>query len=124
MNHPALYHRINFVQRHDARSILKKYAGSIMWREDGEDNLLDVGCGSGDVLVDYIYPVMPKNFQKIIGLDISEAMIRYAKKTFKKYQRVEFQTADIGGDDIPSELFDQFDHVTSFYCLHWVQDLK
>ena len=38
--------------------------------------LLDVGCGSGDVLVDTILPKLPENFIEIVGVDISDEMIK------------------------------------------------
>ncbi|XP_013114871.2 juvenile hormone acid O-methyltransferase [Stomoxys calcitrans] len=125
MNQACLYHRANEVQRHDAEEIIIEYAKKIEWRLDGCDALLDVGCGSGDVLMDFIYPIMPKQFERIVGTDISDKMIKFAKSCYNSYPQCDFKQLDIASEDkLPTDLVGAFDHVTSFYCLHWVQDQR
>ena len=125
MNKACLYQRANSLQRRDAKQVLDEFAHMIQWRSDGNDSLLDIGCGSGDVTIDYILPLMPINFQRLIGVDISEQMIKYACDNFK-HPDIKFYKADIG-NDIEVKILNQinnFDHITSFYCLHWVQNQK
>lgn len=125
MNQACLYHRANQVQRHDAEQIIKEYFNRLQWRLDGCDSLLDVGSGSGDVLMDFIYTIMPVKFDRIVGSDISPKMINYAKKCYNLQKKCEFRVLDISTDwGVPNDMKEQFDHVTSFYCLHWIQNQR
>ncbi|XP_030383951.1 juvenile hormone acid O-methyltransferase [Scaptodrosophila lebanonensis] len=125
MNQASLYQRANQVQRHDAKLILEQYASVLQWRTDGQDKLIDVGSGSGNVLMDFVHPLLPKSFGQLVGTDISSKMVGYANKCYgKKFERTHFQVLDIGCEELPQRLEGQFDHVTSFYCLHWVQNLR
>ncbi|XP_017134068.1 juvenile hormone acid O-methyltransferase [Drosophila elegans] len=123
MNQASLYQHANQVQRHDAKLILDEFASTLQWRSDGEDALLDVGSGSGNVLMDFVRPLLPKRGQ-LVGTDISSQMVGYASKYYQGEERTRFQVLDIGCERLPEELKARFDHVTSFYCLHWVQNLK
>uniref|UniRef100_A0A1B0G6F8 Methyltransferase domain-containing protein n=1 Tax=Glossina morsitans morsitans TaxID=37546 RepID=A0A1B0G6F8_GLOMM len=71
MNRPALYHRANVVQRYGVVGVLKKYSNILEWRLDGQDSLIDIGSGSGDVLKDCVYPLMPRNCAILVDSDIS-----------------------------------------------------
>ncbi|XP_075150090.1 juvenile hormone acid methyltransferase [Haematobia irritans] len=125
MNQACLYHRANEVQRHDAEEIIREFAERLEWRLDGSDSLLDVGCGSGDVLMDFIYPIMPKQFERLVGTDISNKMIKFAQNCYSSYGHCEFKQLDIATEDkLPQDLQGAFDHVTSFYCMHWIQDQR
>ncbi|KAH8376164.1 hypothetical protein KR200_005411 [Drosophila serrata] len=123
MNQASLYQHANQVQRHDAKLILDEFASTLQWRSDGEDTLLDVGSGSGNVLMDFVKPLLPSRGQ-LVGTDISSQMVGYASKHYQREERTRFQVLDIGCESLPQELRGRFDHVTSFYCLHWVQNLK
>ncbi|TMW51282.1 hypothetical protein DOY81_003668, partial [Sarcophaga bullata] len=125
MNQACLYHKANQVQRHDAEQILKEYAQKLEWRLDGTDTLLDVGSGSGDVLMDFILPIMPEKFEKIVGTDLSPKMVNYARNYYRQHENCDFRVLDIGSEvNLPNDLREQFNHVTSFYCLHWVQNQR
>ncbi|XP_055386736.1 juvenile hormone acid O-methyltransferase [Condylostylus longicornis] len=123
MQAASLYCRSNYVQRRDAKEVVKEYSKILQWRYDGEDTLMDIGCGSGDVLIDYILPIMPKKFKKLTGIDISENMIKYAKNYYKNIKNVEFNVLDIE-NDLNEIYYDQYDHITSFYCWHWIQNQR
>ncbi|XP_061397332.1 juvenile hormone acid O-methyltransferase-like [Musca vetustissima] len=125
MNQASLYHRANEVQRHDAEQIIQEYVDKFEWRHDGMDCLLDVGTGSGDVLMDFVYPIMPKKFDRIVGSDISRKMIEFARKCYRDVKQCEFKVLDIGTEEqLPKDMKGAFDHVTSFYCLHWIQNQR
>ncbi|XP_059609466.1 juvenile hormone acid O-methyltransferase [Phlebotomus argentipes] len=123
MNKAYLYQKSNSLQRRDAKEILKEFGHLIQWRGDGEDSILDIGCGSGDVLIDYLLPVLPQNYSRVIGADISEQMVRYARDTYGYLKGISFATMDIGALAMTSEI-EPVHHITSFYCLHWVQNQK
>lgn len=128
MNQASLYHRANELQRHDAQQILTEYSSTLAWRADGQDTLLDIGTGSGDVMMELIQPLMPDTFKCLIGCDISTKMINYAQQTYKRQKKCHFHVLDIGVEmenrEIGSKLCGKIDHVTSFYCLHWVRNQR
>lgn len=128
MNDGKLYANYNQSQRFDAKCALDEFSHYFNWCNDGSDKLLDIGCGPGDVLNDFVVPKVPENFEKIVGVDISNDMVNYARRSLK-LKSVEFHRLDIaddlgkcqkvfGGKDV------QFDNITSFYCQHWIQDQR
>lgn len=122
MNKPNLYHRANGVQRRDAKEMLVEHGHLLRWKENNKDSLLDIGCGSGDVLIDFVVPLMPLNYAHILGTDISEQMVRFARKLHSEKKNIYFDTLDIEGDVSRFvKKWGCFDHITSFYCLHWVR---
>ncbi|XP_017484499.1 PREDICTED: juvenile hormone acid O-methyltransferase-like [Rhagoletis zephyria] len=124
MNQPSLYRRASGVQRRDAKQIWQQYMKVMQWRADGRDTLIDIGSGSGNVLMQYIYPIMPAQFDAVWAIDISERMIDFARKNYGDSERAHFEVLDITCAQLPQRLCGQFDHVTSFYCLHWVHNQK
>lgn len=121
MNDAALYQRANPMQRNDAKQMLDTFSHQFKWRPDGKDSLLDIGCGSGDVTIDFILPVLPPKFSRLVGADISDAMLNYARQSYQN-SKILFEKLDVGLPLESKTWSVPFDHVTSFYCLHWVQD--
>ncbi|XP_053959018.1 juvenile hormone acid O-methyltransferase [Anastrepha ludens] len=124
MNQASLYHRASAVQRRDSKQIFQEYMKVMQWRADGRDTLIDIGSGSGNVLMEFIYPLLPRQFDAILATDISERMVDFARKNYGNTERAHFEVLDITCALIPHKFRGQFDHVTSFYCLHWVQNQK
>ncbi|CAD7079457.1 unnamed protein product [Hermetia illucens] len=123
---PSSYAQVNRVQRQDAEQLLEEYSKIIRWRNNGKENVLDIGCGPGDITIDFVLPRMSRPIGKLVGVDVSEKMIKYAKRLYE-CEDVHFQTLDIENGDIDLFLKDYpegFDHITSFYCLQWVRDQK
>lgn len=122
MHKAALYKRSNGLQRRDAKQTIDEFAMTLQWRSDGCDSLLDIGCGSGDVTIDFLLPILPLNFQRLVGVDISEEMVQFARQQYP-HPRISFDKFDLS-TDIDKQAFccEPFDHITSFYCLHWVQN--
>lgn len=84
--------------------------------------VLDIGTGSGDVLVDFVTPLFAKENCHFVGADISEEMVRFGRENYaSEMDNLEFERLDISGD-IQSFLMTQrpFNHITSFYCFHWI----
>jgi juvenile hormone acid methyltransferase len=123
---PKLYIQTNNLQRRDGEAILAQHSDIFRWKNDGSDSLLDIGCGSSDVTIDFILPMMPKNFSKLVGVDISKLMIQHSKDLYEN-DHIKFYELDIGADifnnahEIEDDLKpNSFNCVTSFYTLHWV----
>ena len=56
------------------------------WNIDSNSSILDIGCGKGFMIYDFL-KLIP-NINKIIGIDISEYAIKNSKKEVSKYLRV------------------------------------
>ncbi|WP_299581777.1 class I SAM-dependent methyltransferase [uncultured Microbulbifer sp.] len=79
--------------------------------------ILDVGCGDGKITR---YLAERLNNGRIIGVDLTEDMIRYARTAHDGVLNLSFE--QMSADDIQ---FDEpFDIIFSFSCLHWVADQK
>ncbi len=118
------YNETNCLQRKDADDTFTEQANKIKWLTNGGDSILHIGSRSGDVLFDYVFPILPKTFKRIVGVDNSEAMISYATESFR-HPKLIFDRADIiDPKDIDKLLHKhgQFDHVISLCSLHWVMD--
>lgn len=125
MNRPELYAQVNKIQRRDAQEMLEEFADKIKWRLDGNDSVLDAGCGSGDVTADILLPILPKQFQRLVGVDISYEMIEYARKT-QTHPKLSFEQFDLCSnlEKQPLKCDGSFDHIFSFYTFHRVPDKK
>lgn len=119
MNNAELYHRGNTLQKRDAIDCLQDYGRKIKWRKLGE-RVIDIGCGDGSVTMYLLKEYIPDNFEKLIGCDISENMVAYANRHYED-KRTKFSILDIEGK-LPEHMKNAFDHVFSFYTLHWVKD--
>lgn len=125
MNKPELYHRVNQMQREDAKWFIQEFRSQLQWKLNGADRIMDIGCGPGDVTIDLLEPILPSNYEKLVGIDISSKMLNFATNTYcKNYPKVEFQYLDIQDNFIPKNYLEHFDHITSFYCLHWIQEQR
>lgn len=121
---PVLYSNSNNYQTTNARKILNEFAWKLNWREDGRDSVLDVGCGSGNVTMELVLPILPSNFHSLIACDLSDKMIEYAQQKYR-HPKVEFGKFDIT-DDVDEFLkkYGPFDHIVSFFCLNWIQNQR
>ncbi|XP_036329614.1 juvenile hormone acid O-methyltransferase-like [Rhagoletis pomonella] len=124
MYQASLYHRASDFQRRDSEKIFKEYKKIMKWRADGRDTLIDIGSGPGNVLMKSIYPMLPAKFNAVLATDISERMIDYARKKYGGVERANFEVLDIASAQLPQHLCGQFDHLTSFFCLNWVQNQR
>ncbi|XP_071944395.1 juvenile hormone acid O-methyltransferase-like [Antedon mediterranea] len=86
---------------------------------DANDRILDVGCGTGDLVYE-----MGAIAHSVIGHDISKEMIEVARR---KYQRenVSYEITDIENclEKFPTWK-GSFNKVVSVHVLHWVKDRK
>lgn len=121
MNEADLYAKYNSLQKNDALYVLENYFRLITFRVERDENILDIGCGDGEVTVELLFPLLPKKIAKLVGFDISENMIEHANKSYQN-PKISFMKIDIESSQIPIEMEEQFHHAFSFYCLHWVQN--
>lgn len=80
----------------------------------GKETILDVGSGSGKIT----YHISQLTFKgKVVGLDISSAMVEFAKTNYKA-QNLTFLQKDI----LEMKYQNCFDMVVSFWTLSWVDN--
>lgn len=123
MNDPSTYKQWNPLRDHESE-ILKNYSKMIKWRTDRLDSVLDIGCAGGDVTNDFILPLLPETFTRLVGVDVSETMVRFANDNYAT-PKVSFERLDIGvciSDFL--KMHEPFDHVISLLCLHLIPDQK
>lgn len=121
MEQVTLYSESHELQRTDAQYVLETYFRFIKWDNEINSKILDIGCGDGDVTLHLLLPKIPRNFKELIATDILDDMLVFAKEKCKD-SRVSFQKFDVSCKNLPKDFEEQFDHVFSFYCLHWIQN--
>lgn len=132
MNNAKLYNKSNSLQKKDAQEIMDEF--SHLLEENSNVTLLDIGCGAGDVLVDVILPKFQNKFISVVGVDISKEMIKYASEKYRN-KFLKFLKVDIESDFLSSKTLkttpnmgqlkpESFSFITSFYCLHWIQNQR
>ncbi|MGE0206367.1 MAG: trans-aconitate 2-methyltransferase [Candidatus Babeliales bacterium] len=82
-----------------------------------DKKILDIGCGAGKIST-LLAEKVP--YGSVIGIDISSSMIKFAQEHYAHIPNVSFMQHD--ATDLAFQ--DEFDYVTSFFCLHWIQDIK
>jgi trans-aconitate 2-methyltransferase len=83
----------------------------------GHEDVLDLGCGSGDVTA-WLAETVPRG--AVTGIDSSADMIALAKRNFPpdKYPHLNFRQLDVRNLDYQ----ESFDIVFSNAVLHWIHD--
>jgi len=83
----------------------------------GDEHILDIGCGDGKITAKMAARV-PEG--RVLGIDSSLDMIGFARKKFPPVQcaNLRFEL----GDALSLDFDREFDIVTSFACLHWIED--
>ena len=79
----------------------------------GDEDVLDIGCGDGKITL-MLSEIA--NRGSVLGVDLSDEMIEFAKKKFENNKNISFMQLDA------RELAfnNQFDVIFSSYALHWV----
>lgn len=118
-----LYAKTNKMQREETEKLLKEYKNLFSWKNDGSEIFVDIGCGTGDVTMDLLRPVLPENIGQLIGTDIASKSIEFCKRKYGSSEKLDFMIADITSVDDCKKI-PKADFVTSFYCLHWVKNQR
>ena len=94
------------------RQVLPQLHEAFAGRDKRKLRLLDIGCGTGRFfdLLKQTWPRLP-----VLGLDMSEAYINYARRHLKRWSRINFVVG--GAESIPVPDNSQ-DAVTSIFLFH------
>ena len=82
---------------------------------DGDERILDIGCGDGRITA-HLAGLVPNG--SVLGIDLSPEMIRFAAGKYADHPNLSFRV----GDASQLHFAEEFDLVVSFACLHWVKD--
>jgi len=121
MNDAKLYASSHKQQARDTTKVLSEYINKMSWKTG--DRMLDLGCGPGNVTRQVLMPRLPEDFGLLVGADMSDNMIQYAREmyTHSKLRFIQFDlTKDI--ENTTQLRPSGFDKIFSFYCLHWIPD--
>lgn len=113
-----LYARSNNCTRDSTKKILKKYCYLLNWKKN--ETILELGIGDGRTSSDAVFPILPQDFREYIGSDRASSMVEHARKVIES-ERAQFAVLDIS-KQIPIEFQDRFNHIFSFYMLHWIKE--
>ncbi|XP_063927789.1 juvenile hormone acid O-methyltransferase-like [Zophobas morio] len=117
-----MYSNNNDIQKFDANDILNSCLSFTEWSPS--ETIMDVGTGDGTVLFDVLLPKLPPDFKKLVALDINPDMLLLAESKSRQNEKIEFVCLDIATKNLPPRFHSDFDHIFSFYCLHWVAEQR
>ncbi|KAH7969193.1 juvenile hormone acid O-methyltransferase [Rhipicephalus sanguineus] len=85
---------------------------------------LEIGCGPGNIARNHLLPLCPPSLKRLVGTDISEAMVNYAR-TAHAHPKVDYRVLDVTADEDVSRFIAEegrFQRVYSFLVLHCIHD--
>jgi ubiquinone/menaquinone biosynthesis C-methylase UbiE len=94
------------------RQALPQLAEAFAGRDQRKLRLIDIGCGTGRFL-DFVKQVWPR--LPVLGLDLSEAYIRHARRHLERWSRTHLAVANAEAIPAPDN---SCDAVTSIFMLH------
>lgn len=94
------------------RQVLPQLHEAFSGRDKRKLRMLDIGCGTGRFL-DFLKQTWPR--LPVLGLDMSEAYIKYARRHLRRWSRINFVVG--GAEAIPAP-DDSQDAVTSIFLFH------
>ncbi|GFW79762.1 methyltransf_25 domain-containing protein [Trichonephila clavipes] len=90
------------------------------WNDGKEHLVMDVGCGPGNVTVNWILPLFP-NLKKMIALDYLPSMIELAK-TKNFHPKTEYHVADFEDGSTTEIWKGQVTKLISIHCFNWFKN--
>lgn len=125
MNKPDLYRQAKKSSMIDAQQALEDFENVFKWRTDSGDSVLDAGCGPGDITRNTLLPFLPENFKRLVGVDISDKMINFARTTHI-HPKLSFEQFNLEQVLEKQSLhkMEPFNHIFSFYVLMYIHKQK
>ncbi|KAL7024915.1 hypothetical protein ACKWTF_013248 [Chironomus riparius] len=122
MDNPELYSVNNQHQKVRIEEFIKVNDDKLKNAFDGKEiAVLDIGSGCGTILSEVIVGNSGLKFSKVIGIDISEEMVKFSNEKYGS-DLISFHVMD-AAKEIP-EIFKnlKFDLITSFFCMQWINN--
>ncbi|KAG0438479.1 hypothetical protein HPB47_016996 [Ixodes persulcatus] len=119
---PELYIKAHQLQRAINVKALDLLELSFASANDASQQILDVGCGTGDFTRQDLLPRC-EPCRRIVATDASPAMVEYARENFP-HEKIAYELHDIESDvSRLVEKYGKFERVYSFFALNWAEDL-
>ncbi|CRK89780.1 CLUMA_CG003430, isoform A [Clunio marinus] len=131
MDNPELFTKSNLLTKNESEKLVKIFCNMFADKLRDGSVLIDVGCGDGGTLV-HVISLFAIKFKEVVGVDISDNMIKYARNTYgnevmKFHQLDVIEIGSLSNDMLFQRTgikYQSADIVTSFICLQWIEDLK
>ncbi|GAB0099619.1 Methyltransferase domain 25 [Sergentomyia squamirostris] len=126
MQNLEIYNPQEYIKSGNTRSrciqeILDIHGGFMSW--EGVKNVLEIGCGIGDVTEPCFLPLLPRDFERYVCSDVSLGVLEAAKTRFHGLEHIEFLQLNI---EVPIDngLVSKFDRILSTFCFQYVKNQK
>ncbi|XP_011878402.1 PREDICTED: probable polyketide synthase 40 isoform X2 [Vollenhovia emeryi] len=120
MENPRIYNEGSNVQKRNVSSVIEEYSEELM---NVTGKCMDLGCGPGNITKDILLPSLGSSAH-IIGVDISEHMVKYANEKYNDEKRLQFEVLNAETKSLPKKYISEFDHIFSFRSLNWCSDIR
>ncbi|KAB0803557.1 hypothetical protein PPYR_00527 [Photinus pyralis] len=121
MNNPELYDKTGKILDVHMECVIKDYLGHFSRNGTKQKLALDLGSGPGWFSYKYLYQMFSSDIKKMIGVDQSENMVKYANDHYG-CEAITFRKFNFLTDQIPSDFQERFDYVFSFWALQYLSD--
>ncbi|KAK9885660.1 hypothetical protein WA026_012423 [Henosepilachna vigintioctopunctata] len=118
MNNAKLYRNKKGLQLSDSKYVIENFLEYIEWKSR-KNVILDIGSGDGQTLCEILLPRISEKVERVFAIDISSEMVEFSRREYGD-RNIVFEKMDIAATEIPVEFHGKFDHIFSFFCLHWV----
>nr|UJH41149.1 juvenile hormone acid methyltransferase-4 [Pardosa pseudoannulata] len=122
LSNAEFYSENQSLQLYDAKLFLESVKSKIDSPSLDEGVMMDLGCGPGNTCLKVLLPTFP-GVRKIVGVDISEHMIEFAKR-HNFHEKIEYHVCDIEDRNTILKCTEKASRVISIHCFHWLQKQK
>ncbi|KAK4873152.1 hypothetical protein RN001_015181 [Aquatica leii] len=122
MNNPSFYSKQHQIGRVGSTDVIQRYFHLVKQNKRKESAIIDIGSGPGNVIHDVLIPHFKSPVRKVVGIDVSEEMVKFANATYGN-EKFNFEVWNIE-NVVPKRYISFFDYVFSFSTFHWIKDQR
>ncbi|KAK4873195.1 hypothetical protein RN001_015224 [Aquatica leii] len=122
MDHPYLYRKQYQIGKTGSTDVIEKYFHLITQNRNEEIAIADIGSGPGNFTHDVLVTLFKNPIRKIVGIDISESMVKFANSTYGN-EKLSFEVFNVE-NEVPKRYISFFDYVFSFYTYQWIKNQR
>ncbi|XP_059622529.1 juvenile hormone acid O-methyltransferase-like [Phlebotomus argentipes] len=122
VENPEQINKFLELREYHAKIYLQKYKHWLKWNPKGKDTVLDIGCATGRLSHELIYPIVPKDYSKYLCTVKSPALLDEVKKAFVDDPKVSFEVFDLNAES--KSKLGVFDHIFSLFSFGWLADQR
>ncbi|GAB0099615.1 Methyltransferase domain 25 [Sergentomyia squamirostris] len=103
------------------QQMLDIHGGFMSW--EGVKNVLEIGCGIGDVTEPCFLPLLPRDLERYVCSDVSLGVLEAARTRFHGLEHIEYFQLNIE-NPIDNGLMSKFDRILSTFCFQYVKNQR